>query len=60
MSDREMLQEVLEKIKSIPRFDVHCNEEYGKYHRYHESGDFVNYYEIQDIELFLETHLNKS
>ena len=59
MTDREMLKEILEKIKYIPRFDVHYDKEFGEDHRYHERGDLVNYYELQDIELFLEKHINK-
>lgn len=57
MTDREMLEIVLERLKDVSRFDIYCDGEFGKSKEYHSNGDYCNYYEIEGILKSVEKYL---
>lgn len=60
MTDREILIDILDKLKNIPRFDTYYDEEFGDNLHYCPDGLFVNHYEIEDIQKKLEEYLKTS
>ena len=61
MTDRVMLEIVLERLKNVSRFDIYYyDREFGMSKEYRSDGDYCNHYEIEDIQESVEKYLNKS